>query len=91
MYDVILFKQPNPSMTQEMINLYIKKANINPCFDVERTTQKLKALDFLRHDKTMVEVIQELNCSDYEIVTLTDEDWRYYSISPDEKIILNNK
>jgi hypothetical protein len=86
MYEVILFTCDNPEITDQMVELYIQKSNINPRFDITLTTNLLKERKFLRHDSAMVEVIKELNCKGFKIVQLTDDQWRYYSISPDEKI-----
>jgi hypothetical protein len=88
MYQVILYTCQNPEITNQMIELYIKKTNLNPRFNRERTIDMLKNRNFIRHDSSMVEVIKELNCSGFKIVELSDDEWRYYHIK-DEKIIIS--
>lgn len=83
---VILFLTPNPKITQDMIDLYHQKANVNPKYDPVATANILMRREFLRHDQIMAEVIKELKCPDFKLVELTDKEWRYYHIE-DEKII----
>ena len=90
MYEVILFTCDEPEISDEMINLYIHKCNVNPNFDRKEVISKLKNRSFLRHDRALVDVIKKLKCPGFKIVSLTDDEWRYYSIR-DEKIILGSQ